>query len=134
MGVGGGTKSQREIWLPRESEPRRLQVFTRPGQEEEEARVQIRVGAGKAAGYPPQFHWDKTQGWQGGKGEQGGPTRTGLRCPGGANPGLRAPPAGRPTSQRGEASWEELLNSPTPLNPGGWGRDWATLNINIMRG
>lgn len=49
-GWGGGTKSQREIWLPRESETRRLQVFTRPGQEEEEARVQICAGAGRGCG------------------------------------------------------------------------------------
>lgn len=38
----------REIWLPRDSEPRKLQVFTRP--EEEEPRVQICAGAGRGYG------------------------------------------------------------------------------------
>lgn len=47
MGEGVGWVP-REIWLPRDSEPRQLQVFTRP--EEEEPRVQICAGAGRGYG------------------------------------------------------------------------------------
>lgn len=71
MGVGGGTKSQREIWLPRESEPRRLQVFTRPGQEEEEARVQIRAGAGRGCGLSTTVSLGQDPGVARGKGGAG---------------------------------------------------------------
>lgn len=39
----------REIWLPRDSDPRQLQVFTRQ-EEEEEPRVQICAGAGRGYG------------------------------------------------------------------------------------
>lgn len=104
----------REIWLPRDSEPRKLQVFTRP--EEEEPRVQICAGAGRGYGLSTTVSLGR---YPRGEGGQEGPARTGLRFPEGANPGQRAPPAGLPTSQEKRSRWDSGLNSPTPLLPGG---------------
>lgn len=52
-----------------------------------------------------------------GRGRQEGLAGTGLHCPEGANPGRRAPPAGRPTS-RGEEVWLKFPNSPLPWGGG----------------
>lgn len=102
----GGYQRPREIWLSRDSEPRQLQVFTRA--EEEEPRVQICAGAGRGYGLSTTVSLGRYP--SGGRGRQEGLARTGLCCPEGANPGRRAPPAGRPSSQerRSEVGGESL--------------------------
>lgn len=90
-----GWVTPREVWLLRDSEPRQLQGFTKP--EEEEPRVQICAGAGRGYGLSTTVSLGRYP--RGGRGRQERPARTGLYCAEGANPGQKAPPAGRPTSQ-----------------------------------
>lgn len=63
------TNGQRDIWLPRESEPRQLQVFTRP--EEEEPKVQICAGAGRGYGLSTTVSLGLNPRWEGEAGGAG---------------------------------------------------------------
>lgn len=118
----GGYQRPREIWLPRESEPSQLQVFTWP--EEEEPRVQICAGADRGYGLSTTVSLGHDP-----MGEGGGMNGLELACASQKEPalgdGLPLLDANFPREEK--RGWEELLkipNSPSRSRRS-WGRGWS---------